>query len=658
MFYINKISNAEAIDFAAEELKKYLRMMRPDAGNVKISYNEKATDGFRLGLMSDFGLDTSDALDTELDDIIYVDTKANEGIIAGSNPRSVLFAVYEYLKKQGCGFYYPGFDGEFIPTSNTTDEKDLANVKHRFVPTTRYRGQSVFYYDTEQVDFLAKLGINTAMIEFFNPGVNEYTFDYDNPLGSGKELNKDFALQVKRKCEIEVAKRGLHFHDIGHGWITEALGFDNSLGRDDKPNRPNFKYPGYHTSLYSEEQRSYLAMTNGERKFIFGKPMFTQICMSNEVARRKIVDFIANYSKTHSNIDYLHVWLGDLPNNHCECEKCRTRIPSDWYMIFLNELDLELSRREDKMKVVFIAYTDTIWAPLYEKIKNNDRFLLLVAPIERSYSMTYPETLHEVKLNPFVLNKCKFPESLYEDFAYIKEWDRAFVGDKITFEYHFWRHMTYDMTGIEIARRVFEDAKAYAENGFSGFIQCGYPCLYFPTALAYYVYARTLYNDALSFDELVAEYLGGLFGEGFEKIYEIFKKINEILPFKYVSSSEALLRKNVYVDKERAEKIPEIKTVLDMEREFIEARNDTKSRAEMTALKVLDKHIEFVSIMSEVFLAKAKGENDIAAEKFEEMKAKMARHKPLLSKYLLYSLYYSALTYCVKIKPEDSTYVL
>ena len=95
-----------------------------------------------------------------------------------------------------------------------------------------------------------------------------------------------------------------------------------------------------------------------------------------------------------------------------------------------------------------------------------------------------------------------------------------------------------------------------------------------------------------------------------------------------------------------------------MEREFIEARKDTSSRAEMTALKVLDKHIEFVSIMSEVFLAKAKGENDIATEKFEEMKAKMARHKPLLSKYLLYSLYYSALTYCVKIKPEDSTYVL
>ena len=66
MFYINKITASEVVDFAAEELKKYLRMMRPDAGNVVISYDKNATDGFRLGLMSDFGLDTSDVEDTDL----------------------------------------------------------------------------------------------------------------------------------------------------------------------------------------------------------------------------------------------------------------------------------------------------------------------------------------------------------------------------------------------------------------------------------------------------------------------------------------------------------------------------------------------------------------------------------------------------------------
>ena len=73
MISINKITSDSVIDYAAEELKKYLRMMMPESGEVKVSYAPSATAGFRLGLMQDFGLDVSDAYDTVLDDIIYID---------------------------------------------------------------------------------------------------------------------------------------------------------------------------------------------------------------------------------------------------------------------------------------------------------------------------------------------------------------------------------------------------------------------------------------------------------------------------------------------------------------------------------------------------------------------------------------------------------
>ena len=69
MLKINKIISSSAVDFAAEELKKYLRMMMPEGGDVKIAYNPDAKDGFRLGLMQDFSLDVSDVPDTDLDDI-------------------------------------------------------------------------------------------------------------------------------------------------------------------------------------------------------------------------------------------------------------------------------------------------------------------------------------------------------------------------------------------------------------------------------------------------------------------------------------------------------------------------------------------------------------------------------------------------------------
>ena len=36
--------------------------------------------------------------------------------------------------------------------------------------------------------------------------------------------------QWKRQCETEIARRGLRFHDMGHGWTAEPLGLDSRQG--------------------------------------------------------------------------------------------------------------------------------------------------------------------------------------------------------------------------------------------------------------------------------------------------------------------------------------------------------------------------------------------------------------------------------------------
>ncbi|MBR2080213.1 MAG: hypothetical protein IJ980_01085 [Oscillospiraceae bacterium] len=56
MLQIKKMRCDHVIDFAAEELKKYLRMMMPEGGDVAISTEPEAKDGFRLGLLEDFSL--------------------------------------------------------------------------------------------------------------------------------------------------------------------------------------------------------------------------------------------------------------------------------------------------------------------------------------------------------------------------------------------------------------------------------------------------------------------------------------------------------------------------------------------------------------------------------------------------------------------------
>ena len=112
-YKIYKLTDHAVVDFAAEELKKYLRMMMPECGDIAISRTTvQENDGFTLGLMQDFGLDVSEAADVELDDILHIDTDARGGVIAGSNPRSVLLAAYRFLQENGCRWLFPGIDGE------------------------------------------------------------------------------------------------------------------------------------------------------------------------------------------------------------------------------------------------------------------------------------------------------------------------------------------------------------------------------------------------------------------------------------------------------------------------------------------------------------------------------------------------------------------
>ena len=67
-YKIYKISDCSPVDLAAEELKKYLRMMMPEAGDIKIERADGVRpDGFCLGTMQDLSLDTSEAENAELD---------------------------------------------------------------------------------------------------------------------------------------------------------------------------------------------------------------------------------------------------------------------------------------------------------------------------------------------------------------------------------------------------------------------------------------------------------------------------------------------------------------------------------------------------------------------------------------------------------------
>ena len=612
MFYINKITSSSTVDYAAEELKKYLRMMMPEGGDVKIAYNPLAVDGFRLGLMQDFGLDVSDAEEPELDDILYIDCDTNGGIIAGDNPRSVLLAVYEYLRQMGCRWLMPTVDGEYIPM------QDIKPVKYRHKPSCRYRGwcnEGAEYQANmmDTIEFAPKLGLNVFMLEFRVPTGyynRYYNHEHNEKNRPAEPVSEQQIFQWKRQCEAEIAKRGLQFHDIGHGWTTDAFGIDSSM-------RYHPEDPTMNNRSLTDEQRGYLALCDGVRELRSDTPNYTQCCMGPEKHRELIVKYVCDYAENHSNVDYLHVWLGDSVNRHCECDVCKQKTPSDWYIIILNAIDEELTRRKLSTRIVFISYVDTVWAPEKEKLNNPARFTMLFAPISRSYTSSIPEVMNEIKTVPYVRNKLKMPSTLEENFAYYKDWRKLFDGAALAYEYHFWRHQYYDVAGIEIAKRVNEDVKAYKLFNINGIIEDGSQRSFFPSGLAFYTYARTLFDTSLSFEEIREDYLSHIYGEDWKKFYDYLDRISKAFDFAYIESERSISSvKTAHYDPERVKSLETVKDIVAEGAELIRSHYNSDIRVQTVAVRLLELHAEYILLIADAFIKKALGEDEAAEECF------------------------------------------
>ncbi|MBO5340543.1 MAG: DUF4838 domain-containing protein [Oscillospiraceae bacterium] len=625
MYTIKKITSHPVVDFAAEELKKYLRMMMPRCGEISIAYDPQAKDGFRLGLMQDFGLDVSEAEDVTLDDILHIDTDAQGGIIAGDNPRSVLLAVYKYLTLNGCRWLFPGIDGEYIPI------REVEGVQYHKMADCRYRGQCNEGAESQQcmletIDFSPKIGLNVYMIEFDIPRVYYdwyYSHRYNEENREPEPISNDIILQWKRMCETEIAKRGLQFHDMGHGWTAESFGIDSSGGwRADE------------TNPVPEESRQYLALINGERGLYKGVALNTNFCMSNPEARAIVAKTVADYAQTNNNVDYLHVWLADLQKNHCECDECRKKIPSDWYVMLLNDIDEELTARNLSTRIVFCSYTDTAYEPTCESLKNPKRFTMMLGAISRSYCYTSPINPTVEQLTPFVLNKSGRLSSFEEYFVRANNWRRFAPCPSFAYEYHFWKHQFYAPGVLCFARRLYEDVLCYKGNGFDGVIQDGSQRAFFPNGLCYYVYAATLFDNSVDFETLKEDYFRHAYGDMWQEAVAYLEAIDEHLPQTYLEVVHSVdADPNHYYKPEMESTLLAVDGITRrMEQTFAPYRN-MPQRVQTVAVRLLMAHGEFCRGYAAAMALKCVGKDTAARESFEAFANDFGRYELGMERY-------------------------
>ena len=519
-----QLGEHETVALAVAELHKYLKTIDSELmidERIYDAYDPDVKKVIWVGIDKALSARVPTVRDAKYDDAILIDIQKNAGVITGSNERSVLIAAYRLLKEMGVKWIRPTFDGEIVPHYAITG----INLSICEKPSRRHRaicieGSDGYEHIRELIEWIPRAGLNGYYFQFPLPFTffDKWYTHLCNELFPNEGVSRDDVAHLVRSLRREIKRRSLLLHDVGHGWTVQPMGFDpdnwGTVSDEDVP----------------ADKREFLAMVDGKRKLHKNMPMATNLCYSNPVVRRTMNENIANYCEEHPDIDFLHFWLADGMNNMCTCEKC-VDSPSDYFVAMLNELDEELTRRGLDTKVVFLLYCDLLWAPVKEKFKNPDRFVLMFAPIARGFLESYDELdpNTEYTHEPFRLNDGKNPVSLAENVALLRDWQKVFSGDSFVYDYHLCLWKTRDTCHFDMAKTLFRDMAALESIGIDGMVSCQHNRASFPSNLCMQMMADALWDKTADFEECSSAYLRDAYGADSEAVKEYFRAVSRLL---------------------------------------------------------------------------------------------------------------------------------
>ncbi|MBR2930605.1 MAG: DUF4838 domain-containing protein [Clostridia bacterium] len=574
---INTLIGGDTVAYAKEELIRCLSSM-----DATVGFGEGGVE-LTLGLSEG---------DPEIDSI-DIKVEGGSGYIKGANPRAVLIAAYRFLYELGCRWTYPGVGGEHIPMRKLDAEE--INVEVRETPSRRYRGICIEGAVSEQnvrdmIEFIPRVGMNSYFFQFFRPTIffNRWYGHTGNPTLEGKNKSAEEIDAILARLVEETKLRGLLRHGVGHGWTCVPFGIEgegwNKLDVDSLP----------------REYFDIAAEVGGKRQVWDGVPLNTNLCYSRADVRSRMADAVVDYCKKNPDLAALHLWLADSLNNNCECPACRDTRPSDYYVMLLNEVDEKLTKLGLDTKVVFLIYVDLLWAPEREKLNNPDRFIMMFAPITRTYAHTLKEGVGSVasKKTPFVRNKLEFPADVGTNIAYLEDWKKIFSGTGFIFDYHLmWDHAT-DPGYMAISRTLFDDMKDLDYIGLEGMISCQLSRTAMPTGLPVYGMARALWDKDADFEAVTGEYFAAEYGEKAETVRSYLEEITRIFDPNY-------LRKP-YLSDECAARFD---TIPDMIKSFLLANPEISTSSSYEPYASLAYHAELCIRLSRLLSALARGED-------------------------------------------------
>ena len=628
MLVIRKVCEDHVVDFAAEELKKYLQMMLLFCGEVEIGKGG-GEDGFRLGLLSDFGL-PFEGKDEALDDVVHIETTENGGVIAGSNPRSVLFAVYRYLKLCGCRFYAPGPDGEFVPMLTA-----LKPQKYHHLADFRLRGHTVegspdIHNLLDYLDYHAKQECNTfALLQTQNYLRRGYTHAYIEAHNESEAVTFENCKQWNRMLEAEAEKRGQMLRGGSHDFIPQMY--------DISPGDLHLYKSG--ELAPTAEAVSRMALLDGKRGLYHQNPGFTNFCMSREDLQDKYVNLVVDFIHKNPQYNVVSCPLADLPRNHCECENCVKLRPTDFLVQMLNKIDAKLTAEGNSTRLSFSSYVDQQFPPIKERLNNPSRFVMCYPPISRTYASSITADSIFPPVEEYVRNAWKSPRSVEEGLSYFKEWQKIFDGECFTFEYHFYVHQYRDPGMMAMTRRIFADIQSLKMLKMDGYLEDGSNKSFFPNGLLNYIYCEGMVDEHLDVDAAIRDYFRVSYGEDWESALAYFEKMSALFDHTYMcgdrSANPAI---SIYYDPSRIKNFDEVIALTEEGKKMAAAHREMPERIQTVHWQIMRWHAMWVRGIAEAMKKKCIGHDEEAQEIWKEFAEDFSRYDTKLTRWFDMSL--------------------
>lgn len=582
----------KTLSFAGDELCRYLQLMLPDESAFSVSLAVEPRDD---------------------NDAFRIDMTQSGGSITGSNARSVLLGVYDYLHHLGCRFLTPVKETEVIPRITTeklpAHYEKHASFKHRGICI---EGANSVENILDFIDWLPKVGYNSFFLQFKVPYIflSRWYHHDENPLKDAEPYTIADAIVHMTQLEQEISKRSLLLHKFGHGWTGEVLGSD-TVG----------SWNAVKTQV-SPERLSMAAQVDGKRGFYMGIPANTNLCFSNPETTDTFADLVLSYARKNPSVDYLHIWLADEYNNICECEDCCKTTISDQYVALLNEIDRRLTEEGLPTRLVFLLYQELLWPAVRERLRNPNRFLLMFAPISRTFERSYDLGDVSDSIPDFVRNQIVLPTKLSENLAFLKAWQTQFSGEGFVYDYPLGRAHYGDFGYVHISRIIGQDIKKLRQMGLDGYISCQELRASSPNMLPNYVMGNLLFQEDANVEAVIQEYFDAAYPEQPELAKNYLEQLSRL------SSCDYLNGKGPRVNPDMAQRMAAIAELCRTMQHTLQNMPDTSH------WQALEHHNGYILRLSQAMESLAAGKPELAASLYQQMRMYICQTEPDFQSWL------------------------